>query len=76
MKEIAPGTLAKLRFARHGLRTFFDLQVNGHAALTGKPEKPLALRLPVGREGWHEMSPADALALAEALTELAERNLE
>ena len=32
--------------------------------------------LPVGRDGWHEMSPADALALAEALTELAERNLE
>lgn len=76
MKEVAPGPFAKLRFARHGLRAFFDLGANGKAALTGKPEKPAALGLPVGSDGWHEMSPADALALAEALTELAERNLE
>lgn len=76
MKKIEPGAFEKLRFLRHGLHAFYDLRRNGHAALTGSTERPVALRLPVGQDRWHQMSRAEALALAEALTTLAAHDLE
>ena len=76
MKQIEPGAFDKLRFLRHGLRGFYDLRRNGFAALTGSPERPIALRLPVGQDRWHQMSRNEALALAEALTTLAAHDLE
>ena len=76
MKSISPNLLEKIGHLRSGIYGMFSVGPGIDVIHTGDKDLPITLKLRTGRgPHYHPLRRKEALALAAALVDLAERDL-